>query len=294
MGASPQALAPLGMSQTGRLSFALLMGGLALLYVPTLVDLFNGLWRTDEQGHGPIVLGLVGWLFYRNGPAMRSVSSGGTDSRALWTLLLVSLLVYVLGRAQGIQVLEVGSAIGVVAALIGLNFGWSALRKAAFPLFFMLFIVPLPGALVDAITMPMKIAVSNVVEWILHGFGYPIGRSGVVLQIGSYSLLVADACAGLHTLFTLEALGLLYLNLVRHPSPVRNIAVGVLGIPIAFAANVTRVIVLVLLTYYFGDEVGQGFLHGFAGFLLFGSALLLLIGVDVLIRRLLGAGGAAA
>jgi transcriptional regulator EpsA len=113
---------------------------------------------------------------------------------------------------------------------------------------------------------------------------YPIARTGVILQIGQYKLLVADACAGLHTLFTLEALGLLYLNLVRHDSLFRNVTLAILIVPISFTANVFRVIVLTLITYHFGDEAGQGFLHGFAGMVLFLSALLLIMGVDSLLQ----------
>ena len=95
---------------------------------------------------------------------------------------------------------------------------------------------------------------------------------------------MADACAGLHTLFTLEALGLLYLNIIRHDSLFRNAALAILIVPISFTANVIRVIILTLITYHFGDEAGQGFLHGFAGMVLFLSALLLIIGVDSLLQ----------
>ena len=94
-----------------------------------------------------------------------------------------------------------------------------------------------------------------------------------MLQIGQYQLLVADACAGLQTLLTLEALGLFYLNVVRHTSAVRNVALALLIVPISFSANVIRVIALTLVTYYFGDAAGQGFLHGFAGMVLFLTAL---------------------
>jgi exosortase B len=148
----------------------------------------------------------------------------------------------------------------------------------------MLFMIPLPGPLVDAVTMPMKMAVSYVAEQVLYGIGYPIARQGVILQIGQYKLLVADACAGLHTLFTLEALGLLYLNIVRHNSAIRNIALAIFIVPISFTANVIRVMTLTLVTYHFGDAAGQGFLHGFAGMVLFLSALLLIIGVDSLLQ----------
>jgi len=144
----------------------------------------------------------------------------------------------------------------------------------------MLFMVPLPSEFVAAVTMPMKMAVSWATEHLLFAFGYPISRSGVILQIGQYQLLVADACAGLQTLLTLEALGLFYLNLMRHPSAFRNIGLALCIVPISFSANVIRVVVLTLITYYFGDAAGQGFLHGFAGMVLFVTALVLILSID--------------
>jgi len=162
-----------------------------------------------------------------------------------------------------------------------LSCGRQALKAMWFPLFFIIFMLPLPLA---SITMPMKMAVSYVTETILFWFDYPIARSGVVLQIGQYQLLVADACAGMHTLISLEALGLLYLNLVKHDSLMRNITLGILIIPISFTANVVRVMALTLITYYFGDEVGQGFVHGFAGMFLFIIALIFILAVDSAIQ----------
>ena len=55
-------------------------------------------------------------------------------------------------------------------------------------------------------------------------------------------------------------------------------------VPISFFANVIRVIILVLVTYHFGDEAGQGFVHGFAGMVLFIVALSLILAVDHLLR----------
>jgi exosortase B len=153
-----------------------------------------------------------------------------------------------------------------------------------FPLFFMLFMIPLPGTVVTIFTMPMKMAVSYVTANILFWADYPIARNGVMLQIGQYQLMVADACAGLQTLLTLESLGLFYLNVVRHTSVFRNVALAILIIPISFTANVIRVITLTLITYYYGDEAGQGFLHGFAGMVLFVSALILILGIDSMLQ----------
>jgi exosortase B len=193
---------------------------------------------------------------------------------------------YVFGRSQRILSAQTLSAVFALAAVLGLLRGPKALRVCAFPLFFMLFMVPLPAALVDAVTQPMKLAVSVVAANFMYALGYPVARSGVILQVGQYQLLVADACAGLHTLFTLEAMGLLYLNVVRHSSALRNVLLAMLVVPISFAANVLRVMVLSLITYHFGDAAGQGFLHGFAGIVLFLSALLLIMATDSLLRVL--------
>ncbi len=258
--------------------------GLLALYVPTFYDLVTGLWATEAQAHGPIIFGLALWLIYRQWPLMMERSAGKPMAVSGWALLVIGLALYIIGRALQVHLFEVSSFIWMLAAILLVKRGGSALKVMWFPLFFMLFMIPLPGALVITLTMPMKMAVSYVSENILYWADYPIARNGVILQIGQYQLLVADACAGLQTLLTLEALGLFYVNVVRHTSLFRNVALAILIIPISFFANVIRVIVLTLITYHFGEAAGQGFLHGFAGMVLFISALILILGVDKLLR----------
>jgi exosortase B len=260
--------------------WAPLLVGLIVLYGPTLYDLFAGPWSEPEQFHGPIVLGISLWLFSRRWSTMEQAALGQRSSAWGWPVVVLAMLFYAIGRSQQIGILEVGSVIWLLAGMILILRGTRALKAQWFALFFMLFMVPLPAQVVDLVTMPMKMSVSYVAETLLYWVGYPIGRNGVVIQIGQYMLLVADACAGLHTLLTLEALGLLYLNLVRRDSMFRNITLAVLIVPISFASNVVRVIALSLITYHFGNEAGQGFLHGFAGMVLFLTALLLIIGFD--------------
>jgi exosortase B len=254
--------------------------GMLVLFVPTFYSLFNGVWATEEQAHGPIILGLSLWLMYRNWPDMLERTAGQPPVRAGWAMLGVGLLLYILGRSQAIIAFEILSFVMLLAAVLMLKVGRGAMRVQWFAFFFMLFMVPLPGPIVSMLTMPMKMAVSWATEHVLFFLGFPIARSGVILQVGQYQLLVADACAGLQTLLTLEALGLFYLNVVRHSSTFRNIALATLIVPISFTANVIRVITLSLVTYYMGDDAGQGFLHGFAGMVLFITALVLIIGVD--------------
>jgi exosortase B len=254
--------------------------GLATLYVPTLTDLVRTIWSTEEQSQGPVVLAICIWLIWRAWARIDDQSVDQPRPMAGWLLLAVSLLLYLFGRSQRILSAQTLSALFALPALVLMLRGRRQLASVWFPLFFMFFLVPLPAALVDSITQPLKLAVSSVATTVLFNIGYPIARTGVILQIGQYQLLVADACAGLHTLFSLEAMGLLYLNVVRHSSLFRNILLAILIVPISFAANVIRVMVLALITYHFGDEAGQGFLHGFAGLVLFMTALMFIIATD--------------
>jgi exosortase B len=256
------------------------------MYIPTFIHLFQNFWSRDDYAHGPIVCAISLWLLYRNWPEVLKAKTEQRRSFFGWFILIIGLLLYLVGRSQSITSFEVCSLILLLLSIGLILLGTHSVKVAWFPLFFLFFMVPLPGFIVETVTMPMKIAVSYVAEHMLYMAGYPIARSGVILQIGQYQLLVADACAGLHTLLTLESLGLLYLNLIRHDSFVRNLILVTLIVPISFTANVIRVMVLTLITYHFGDKAGQGFLHGFAGMVLFLSALLLIIGTDALVRTI--------
>ena len=277
---APQGIVP---AQLNLFVAALLLAGFAVLYGPSYLDLARRVWPTDEQGHGPMILALGLWLIYAKRHAIAALPV--QPDKALGTgLLIIGVLMYALGRTQGMLVLEVLSQHLVLIGLLLMFLGRRALRLVWFPLFFLLFVVPLPGSLVASVTAPLKAAVSAAAATLLHGLGYPVARAGVMLSVGQYQLLVADACAGLNSLFTLEALGLLYMNLMHYTSVARNLTLALLIIPISFLANVTRVMMLVLVTYHFGDAAGQGFIHEFAGLVLFLVGLALILLTDRLLR----------
>lgn len=264
-------------------SLVLVVLGLLVAYVPEYIELSRTIWRSDEQGHGPIIFAVSLWLLYSQRYALAELTSRpATVSGGI--LLVIGSLLYAVGRSQDIWIFSIGSQIWVLAGLVLLFKGWRGLRLIWFPLFFMLFMVPLPDALVAAVTAPLKSAVSLVASNLLYAAGYPVGRSGVMLTVGQYQLMVADACAGLNSMFTLEALGMLYMNLMRYTSAARNVTLAVMLIPVAFCANIGRVMILVLVTFYFGDAAGQGFVHGFAGMVLFMIALMLMLALDKLLN----------
>jgi exosortase B len=261
--------------------------GLAAMYLPTYYNLATTVWQSEDQAHGPLILVVVLYLIWQKRDCLMGEIQGRVNSIAGWLLLLFGLLLYVLGRSQGVLILDIGSQIPVLVGMLLITRGIPAIRALWFPLFFLVFMIPLPGMLVDVVTGPLKQQISELAEMALYWAGYPIARSGVTLTIGQYQLLVADACSGLHSMFSLSALGLLYLYMMQYRSWTRNAVLIASLLPIAFFANTVRVIILVLVTYYFGDEAGQGFIHGFAGILLFMVSLLFLFMLDAVLGRVL-------
>lgn len=268
-------------------AIVMLAAGYLALFVPAYIRLAQTTWTSDEQGHGPLVLAVSFWLMVRQLNHLRALPSQPANL-AGGLLLLLGLLSYVVGHAQHIGLLGVGAQIPVLMGLILLFKGWAGVRVMGFGLFFLLFMCPLPSDLVAYATGPLKSAVSAVAANLLHALGYPVGRAGVMLYVGPYQMLVADACAGLNSMFTLEAMGLLYLNLMNYTAVSRNVVLALAIIPISFCANVIRVLSLVLITFHFGDEAGQGFLHGFSGVVLFGAALFMIKAFDSTVGRFFG------
>lgn len=260
------------------IAFGMVLAGLAALWLPTWWDLVFGIWASDAQGHELIILAVSGWLICRQRDALLELP----DASSRWgaACLVIGLLLYAFGRSQQFLRVEM-LALGVVLAASIVCFkGAAALRLIWFPLVFLLFALPLPYTLVLAVTAPLKAGVSIVATQLLLWLGFPMGRSGVVITIGQYQLLVSEACAGLQTMFTLEAMGLLYASLKDYRSWLRNAALALLVVPIAFIANVVRVMILVLVTFHFGDAAGRGFIHGFAGLVLFAVGLSMIFAAD--------------
>lgn len=280
-----------GRGARAALPLAAPLAALVLLYEPMVRWLGRFYWPDPALSHGPLVLATVvalfaaaTWQHAQHGNAGGDKDGGPHRAPGL-ALLLCGLLLLAAGMALQTVQLAVLSLAPVLAGLGLILSGPALLRRQWFGFFFLLFLVPWPAWATDPVTQPMKLAVSAVAEWALHAAGYPVARQGVMLDIGAYRLQVADACAGMNALFMLEAFGLLYLHLLRHTSALRNAVLAVLIVPVSFAANSLRVIVLALLTFHGGDELAQGFMHEFSGLVLFTAALLLLAPLDALLRR---------
>lgn len=250
-----------------------------ILALPTMIDVGGDNWSTEQGAHGPIVLVTGLWLMLRD---LREHQPRPEPGNAwLTALLLVSTLVlFTLTRIAGIIEIE---GFAMYAALIIVAYGlWGGalLKRIWFPLVYLLFVFPPPDTVFAMLTQPLKIAISERAVSLLHAAGYPIAGSGVTIQIGQYQMLVAAACAGLNSLLSLMALGLFY-TYIRHSSNFVYMVLLVCSIlPIAILANFIRVLLLLLITFHFGEATGEGFFHEVAGLTMFATALIGIFVID--------------
>lgn len=251
----------------------------AALAIPTMITLGDQVWSRESGAHGPIVLGTGVWLLWRLIPTFREEGRPG----AAWLtalMLLPSLGLYVFGRAYDFISLEAAGLYGVGIAIVHSVVGVPTMLRNWFPFFYLGFIVPPPDWFIDRITAPLKHFVSYAATEPLHALGVPLSREGVTIFVAQYQLLVEDACSGMNSLVGLTAISLLYIYLMRGASWVYSLALLAMVIPIAIVANILRIVILITLTYFFGDEVAQGFSHFAAGLVLFATALLLVFAID--------------
>ena len=260
---------------------AVLLLGIAAMLLPTMIDVARLTWTTEQGGHAPIIVATGAWLLWRE------IKS--TDARPRRGNLLIGslafgacLALYVVARITGILEIEGFAMYGSVISAFYILVGGALLRALWFPLLYLAVALPPPDTVVTAITQPVKLWISETAVQLLQSFGYPIASSGVTIQIDNYQLLVAAACAGLNSIISLSAICLFYVY-IRHRSDVISfLTVAALVIPVAVFSNFVRVVTLILVTYYFGEAAGQGFIHDFAGLTVFLVALLAIFGVDAL------------
>ncbi|HTV97458.1 MAG TPA: exosortase [Steroidobacteraceae bacterium] len=258
---------------------ALLAGAVLAAYAPTLVRLFDGPWRTEQQSQGPLIIGVSLWLM--------AVASQRSSARPLapapvwgWCVLVSGLALLFCARALGLLGAEVLSAIAVIGGCVLLLGGRWWLATLAFPIGFLLFAVPLPDWMIDAVTLPLKVFISDAVTAALYAMGYPVAQNGVSIVIGPYEVLVKDACSGLNSIVALLAVGTFYVYAFRRRSAARASLLLAAIIPLAIAANFLRVLALVLIVYYSGIDALSGPLHLLTGLGMFVAAALMLLAFD--------------
>ena len=260
--------------------------GFAAMAIPTIIRLGQQVWPLETGAHGPIVLATGIWLLIHIKQVLIAARSRPPVAATMLGFASAVLL-YVFGRAFDLLAMEAVGLYLFFLSLCVLIIGFRPLRENPFPFLYLAFLIPIPGYVLDKITVPLQHLVSRFSTDLVQFFGYPAAREGIVIFIAQYKLLVEDACAGMNSLIGLTAVMLFYIYIL-HGASLRYAGVLSLAIiPIAVLVNIIRVTALILLTYYGGDAMAQGFLHVTTGIVLFSLALGMTILLDMALQNFL-------
>jgi exosortase len=253
---------------SSRLPFIVLALGLLALVVPTMVSVAQQSWSSEQGAHGPIVLAIAVWLFVRAWPDMVALARPGSSLYG-GIVLAAALFGYFAARIVGSLVLEALAMYGALLATLYMLVGWRAMRESWFPIAYFLFVLPPPGSFVAIATQPLRLQISALAVDLLAFFGYPVGRAGLEIFVDQYTLQVKAACGGLNSMISLTAIGLFYAYFRHNANVAYCVVLFFVAIAMAVVANFVRVMIVIFLTYYLGENAAQGFLHQFAGLVMF-------------------------
>ena len=255
------------------------------LYADTLSSLVRQWAGDDDYSHGFLVVPLaVYFLWRRRGAFGRTPSE--PSMAGLW-LIVVSLALFAAGRLAAELFLTRVSLVGVVAGAVWFLAGREHVRIAAFPLAFLLLMVPLPAIIFNQITLPLQTLAARLGEATIAAAGVPVLREGNVLQVPGRTLEVAEACSGIRSLMSLVTIAIV-LGYFAGPSAgapapsgrrsgdrrlTQRIALVAAAVPIAVAANAARVAGTGLACYWLTPSAADGFFHTFSGWLMFAVAV---------------------
>lgn len=247
------------------------------LYGPVLLRLWSD-WMTDANyAHGILVPPFVAWLIWRRRWDLRLLRRRPSYAGA-W-IVAASLVLFLLGHAAFEFFLTRISLLGVLAGVVVQLYGWRHLRVGLFPLCLLALAIPLPALVVNEIAFPMQLLASRFGVATLDVLSIPAVREGNIIRLERATLEVAEACSGIRSLISLGTLALVYGYLGRQALPVRG-ALALAVLPVVILANGLRVAGAGVAAHAWGPEAAAGFLHSFSGWLFFGCAFLMLVGVE--------------
>jgi exosortase len=267
--------------KTSWLSVAWFGALLLICYAPVLWALIVNWGLDPDMGHGyfvPVISAFIVWQRRAEILALKPHPTWWGLPLVLWGA--AQLLV----ATMGVELFLARSAF--IITLVGTVWtlgGTLILRKLAFPLFLLVFMVPIPTIVYNRITFPLQILASQISEQALRVLGVPVLREGNVLELASQKLSVVEACSGIRSLLSLSFLSLVYGYFFEKRSGIR-VLLFLATIPIAVVANASRV----TLTGIIGEinpELAHGFFHESTGWVIFMVALAIMALFHQLIRR---------
>lgn len=264
-------------------TLGLALAGFALLYAGVLRDLVRD-WSTDDNySHGFLIVPIAAYLVWERRTRLRATPAA--PAVAGLAVIGLGLVLLVAGTLGAELFLTRISLLVLLAGLLVFLAGWQHLRILAFPLLFLLLMIPIPAILFNQVAFPLQLVASRVGTAGLGSLDIPVLREGNVIVLASITLEVAEACSGIRSLISLLTLGIVLGYVMDARSWVR-VTMALATLPIAVLSNGLRVAGTGIAAHYYGNAAAEGFMHTFSGWLMFVIALVMLLLVQQVLARL--------
>ncbi len=273
------------------------------LYATVLAKLGRDWWTDENYSHGLLVPFVIGLIVWREWDGLKKSVTDPAKLVGIIAIVLAILMLFggVLGAELFTQRISmVLMAVGVIVYFFGLRI----LNLIAVPFVLLLLAIPIPQIIFNRIAMPLQTYASQMAVWGIRLFSVPTVRKGNVIDIlprGStqtISLEVVEACSGIRSLMTLVTLALILAYFTRRDESgrianfstadfIRAVILMIAAVPIAVLTNAARVSGTGVMTYYYGKQATEGMWHDASGWLVYLVALVLLFGVNLVLKKIL-------
>ena len=264
----------------------LLILGIALVYWQVLRKLLYD-WANDgNYSHGFLIVPIALYFVWERRAKLQQITLRPT---AFGLVVFVGSIFVLLAGLLGAELfLTRISLLGVLIGIILFLLGWAHLRALAFPLAFLLLMIPLPAIIFNQIAFPLQLLASRAGEFAISSADIPVLREGNVLVLANTSLEVAEACSGIRSLISLLTLGIVFGYFTDPRGWVRTV-IALSTIPVAIISNGARVAGTGIAAHRWGPAVAEGFFHEFSGWVVFIVAFVLMLALQQLIVRVVPA-----
>ena len=260
-----------------------------MAYAP-LSTLIASASDSGYYSHIPLIPLVSGYLLFLK--RKKIASELAYSPRIGLPILIIGIFGYYLNAIQGDRAnLNNYTAISVFCSLLFwagsfiFCYGIPSFKKVLFPIFFLLFMIPIPTSVMERIIYALQVASTDTTYWLFKAIGIPFHREGFVFQLPTVSIEVAKQCSGIRSSLALLITSILASFLFLQKGWSRVILLAFV-FPITVFKNAIRIMTLTLLAIYVDEGfLTGGFLHKSGGFLFYIPALMIMGGVLVGLRR---------
>jgi len=251
----------------------ILLAAFVFCFFPVWKGLIHAWASSDEYSHGFFIIPLCFYIVWLKKDTLAQVPVKSSLSGLF--MIIISLLLYVFAYHAEILTLSSFSMVVLIAGVIAYFYGFLMLKKLIFPLFLLLFMIPVPAQIYSKLTIPLQLFVSEISVSLSSIFEIPIYRDGNLIYLPDQTFQVVQACSGLRSMIALLTLCVVFGYFTLKSNFLRTI-LFVTGVPVAIVVNIIRVLIMILFFYYFNIDLTSDSVHTVFGLVIFSLALILI------------------